>query len=204
MRDALPRGARTDRAYGLLSLAFNLKRDKMSADNPQKKLDELHALIEKIEMAMLTTRRPDGRLVSRPMATQKRDSIADVWFVTDIESHKLDELEHDANVNLGYYDTGSREWVSVSGKARISTDRERIRALYRRDWKMWFGEIDAVRDGGPDDPRFALILVEAESVVYLKVDKSKPMVLFEVAKGMITGDRPDIGETVKLDMSRKA
>ena len=32
------------------------------ADKP---LDELYALIEKIETAMLTTRRPDGRLVSR-------------------------------------------------------------------------------------------------------------------------------------------
>ena len=42
----------------------------MAADKP---LDELYALIDKIEMAMLTTRRPDGRLVSRPMATQKRD-----------------------------------------------------------------------------------------------------------------------------------
>ena len=170
----------------------------MSVD--QKPLDELYALIEKIEIAMLTTQRADGRLVSRPMATQKRDPIADLWFVTDIESHKLDELEREPQINLAYLDTRSREWVSVSGTAGISTDREAIRRRYQPDWKAWFGAIDEVRDGGPDDPRLALILVQAQSVTYMKRDKPAPLVLFEVARGMVTGRRPEIGRTrnVKL------
>ena len=167
--------------------------------NDGKKVDELHRLIEKIETAMFTTRRADGRLVSRPMATQKRDAIADLWFVTDIESHKLDELENDPNVNLGYLDPGSFEWVSVSGSARISTDRAQIRRLYQPDWKVWFGKIDDVRDGGPDDPRLALILIDADSVTYMKQDKSKPVVLFEVAKGMLTGSAPDLGKVRKVE-----
>ena len=172
----------------------------MAADAQQKQLHDLYSLIEKIETAMLTTRRPDGRLVSRPMSTQKRNPIADLWFVTDIESNKLDELEHDPHVNVGYFDTRSWEWVSVSGIASISTDRARIRSLYQPDWKAWFGEIDEVRNGGPDDPRLALILVDADTVIYMKREKSKPMVLFEVAKGMVTGSKPDIGETRKLQM----
>ena len=65
----------------------------MSATPQKKKLEELYELIERIETAMLTTRRPDSRLVSRPMSTQKRDPVADLWFVADLESHKMDELE---------------------------------------------------------------------------------------------------------------
>ena len=171
---------------------------------PQKHIDEIYALIDKIETAMLTTRRADGRLVSRPMATQKREPIAALWFVADVESDKMDELEHDPHVNLAYFDSGSWEWVSVSGSARISTDRELIHRLYRPDWRVWFGKIDNVRDGGPDDPRFALILVDAESVIYMKREKSKPMVLFEVAKGMITGERPDVGDVRKVDLRAKS
>ena len=38
-----------------------------------KKLDDLYDLIDGIEIAMLTTRRADGHLVSRPMQTQERD-----------------------------------------------------------------------------------------------------------------------------------
>ena len=176
----------------------------MDSETNAKRIEDLYALIESIETAMLTTRRQDGRLVSRPMATQKRDPIADLWFVTDVESHKLDELEHDPHVNLAYFDTGSYEWVSVSGTASISTDRQKIRELYQPDWRAWFGEIDEVRDGGPDDPRLALILVDADSVIYMKQEKSKPVVLFEVAKGMITGDRPDIGEVRRVDLGGKA
>jgi general stress protein 26 len=167
----------------------------------EKRLDELYTLIESIETAMLTTRRPDGRLVSRPMATQEREPIADLWFVTDAESSMLDEVEHDPHVNLAYFDTGSYEWVSVSGTARPSRDRDLIRRLYKPDWRAWFGKIDEVRDGGPDDPRLTLILVDADSVVYMKQEKSKPMVLFEVAKGMVTGSRPEIGETKRVDLS---
>lgn len=172
----------------------------MSASPQAKQLDELYDLIQQIKTTMFTTRRADGRLVSRPMATQKRDPIADLWFVADIESHKMDELESDANVNLSYFDTGSYEWVSVSGTATVSADRDEIRRLYEPDWKAWFGEIDEVRDGGPDDPRLALILVDADTVIYMKQDKPKPVVLFEVVKGMVTGQKPDLGEPEKLDM----
>ncbi|HEX6926327.1 MAG TPA: pyridoxamine 5'-phosphate oxidase family protein [Longimicrobiaceae bacterium] len=172
----------------------------MSTHSQAKQLDELYELIDKIETAMFTTRRPDGRLVSRPMATQKRDPLADIWFVTDIESHKLDELQGDPHVNLAYFDTDSYEWVSVSGTARISTDRAKVRELYQPDWRAWFGKIDETRDGGPDDPRLALVLVDADSVVYMRREKSKPMVLFELAKGMVTGSQPDIGETHRLEL----
>src|SRR5256885_5263796 len=88
-----------------------------------KKLDELYALMEGIEIAMFTTRRADGQLVSRPMATQERVSGTDLWFVTDISSHKLTELEQDRHVNLAYYNNRSREWVSVAGTAQVTQDR---------------------------------------------------------------------------------
>src|SRR6476469_9415685 len=158
-----------------------------------KNLKELYDLIEGIEIAMFTTRRPDGHLVSRPMATQTQAEGSDLWFVTDIESHKLDELEFDPPVNLAYYRDRTREWISVSGTATVSRDRRAIHDLYRPDWKAWFGDEGGERDGGPDDPRLALVLVDVHSVTYLKVDKPKPLVLFEVAKGMLTGTRPDVG-----------
>ena len=172
----------------------------MAGEEKRDQIGELYGLIEHIEVAMLTTRRTDGRLVSRPMATQKRNPIADLWFVTDIESDKMEELEHDPEINLAYFDNKSREWVSVSGRARISTDREQIRALYQPDWRIWFGAESETRDGGPDDPRLALILVDAESVVYMKQDKPKPAILFEIAKSLITGQQAELGEAKRVDM----
>ncbi len=162
--------------------------------NSQKKLEELDKLIEGIETAMFTTRRHDGHLVSRPMATQKRIDDADLWFVTDNDTHKLEELRMDPHVCCSYFDNKSREWVSVSGVARISRDKKRIHQLYQPDWKAWFGDEGGAKDGGPDDPRLTLIFVEADSVVYMTNTKPRPVILFEVLKGMVTGSTPDVGE----------
>ena len=164
-----------------------------------KKLEDLYALVDGIETAMFTTRRADGHLVSRPMATQQRTEGADFWFVTDVETHKLDELENDPHVNLAFYRDRTREWVSVSGTARISRDRAKIHELYAPDWKAWFGDEGGERDGGPDDPRLALILVEAHSVVYEKTDRPQPLVLFEVARAMVTGSPPNVSDLRHVD-----
>ncbi|MGI8546285.1 MAG: pyridoxamine 5'-phosphate oxidase family protein [Gemmatimonadaceae bacterium] len=164
----------------------------------EKKIEELYKLIDGIEIAMFTTRRADGSLVSRPMATQKRIAGADLYFVTDVESHKLEELENDPHVNVSYYRDRTREWVSVAGAARLSKSRAKIKELYRPDWKAWFGDEGGARDGGPDDPRIGLIMVDADSVEYMVVNKPRPVVLFEVAKGMLTGKRPNIGEENRI------
>jgi general stress protein 26 len=174
------------------------EKNRDNAVSTEKKLDELYELIGGIEIAMFTTRRPDGHLVSRPMATQERVTGTDLWFVTDISSHKLDELESDPHVNLAFYNLKSREWVSVAGTAIVTQDRNMIEELYKPDWKAWFGDEGGDRDGGPGDPRLALILVEAHSVEYMVVNKPRPVVLFEVAKAMVTGTPPNVGEERSL------
>jgi general stress protein 26 len=165
----------------------------------EKKLDDLYKLIDGIETAMVTTRRADGHLVSRPMQTQRRTTGTDLWFMTNVESEKFEELARDPHVNLAYYKDRTREWVSVSGRAILSRDRDLIDSLYKPDWKAWLGdEGDGVRDGGPHDPRIALILVEADSVVYSKSDRPMPLVLFQVVKAMITGEPPKVADLREL------
>jgi hypothetical protein len=40
----------------------------------------------------------------------------------------------------------------------------------------------------------ALLLIDAQSVVYGKRNKSKPVALFELVKGMVTGKEPDVAD----------
>ena len=160
----------------------------------EKKLDDLYKLIDGIETAMITTRRADGHLVSRAMATQRRTAGADLWFMTNAESEKFEEIAKDPHVNVSYYRDRTREWVSVSGKAILSKDRDLIDSLYAPDWKMWLGDQGGKYNGGPHDPRIAIILVEAHSVTYSKKDRPTPMVLFELVKGLITGEPPKVAD----------
>ena len=158
-------------------------------------LDKLYALIKEIKIAMMTTRRPDGHLESRAMATQKPASGADLWFVTAADTAKLEDIESDPHVNLAFFKEGSWEWISVSGLATISRDRQKIRELYAPDWKMWFAEEGDPRHGTADDPRMVLIGVDIHAAVFFEVGKPKPVVLYEMVKGWLTGTAPDIGET---------
>ncbi len=163
------------------------------------KLDDLYSLIDGIETAMVTTRRADGSLVSRPMQTQRRTTGTDLWFMTNIESEKYEELARDPHVNLSYFNSRSKEWVSVSGHAILSRDRDLIDSLYQPDWKMWLGdEGDGRRDGGPHDPRIGLILVQADTAVYSKHDRRTPRVLFNAMKAMITGAPPRAADMREL------
>ena len=160
----------------------------------KSELKKLYDLIENIEIAMMTTRRADGHLESRAMANQRQAGGADLWFVTLDGTAKLRDLEFDRHVNLAYYKDRTREWISVSGTAAISRDRAKIHELYAPDWKMWFPEGDDPRHGTPDDPRMVLIGVDVHAAVFLEVNKPAPVVLFEMVKGFVTGQQPDIGE----------
>ena len=177
------------------------KTQEKNRDNEvplEKKLDDLYTLIDGIEVAMFATRRPDGQLVSRPMQVQERTAGTDLWFMTNLESHKLEELATDPHINLAFYKDRTREWVSVSGTAIISRDRRVIKSLYRPDWKAWLGDEGGERDGSADDPRIALVLVEATTVTYSKKDRPAPLVLFAIARGMVTGHSPKVADLREL------
>jgi general stress protein 26 len=157
-------------------------------------LDKLYSHIDDIEIAMMTTRRADGHLQARAMATQKHADGADLWFVTLEDTPKLSDLAADAHVNLSYYKDRTREWVSVSGLAKVTRDRAKIHELYAEDWRAWFPKGDDPRHGTRDDPRMVLIGVDVHAAMFLEVNKPQPIILFELAKGWLTGSTPEIGE----------
>jgi general stress protein 26 len=157
-------------------------------------LEKFYTAIDEIDTAMMTTRRADGHLHSRAMANQKRAAGADLWFVCKEGSAKLADLSHDPHVCLSYYRDSNREWVSVSGIATISRDRAKIGELYEPDWQMWFDDEGDPRHGTPDDPRMVLIGVTIHAAEFLEVNKSKPVLLYELVKGWVTGTEPELGE----------
>ena len=99
------------------------------ADRAEDPIQELKALVKDIQIAMMTTRRPDGRLVSRPMATQEEAPGADFWFVTLRDADKVTDVAFDPNINLAFYKDRTTEWVSVSGKGVLTETHSVVRSL---------------------------------------------------------------------------
>jgi general stress protein 26 len=162
-------------------------------------VEKLYEHIDDIEIAMMTTRRRDGHLQSRAMATQKRAEGADLWFVTLDGAQKLHDIAGDPHINLSYYKDRTREWLSVSGRASIIRDRQKIHELWAPDWKAWFPKGDDPRHGTADDPRMVLIGVEVHAAAFFEVNKPQPVVLYELVKGFLGGSSPDIGEVHHIE-----
>jgi general stress protein 26 len=169
----------------------------------KSELSEFYELVDGLETAMMTTRTRDGHLRSRAMANQKAAAGADLWFVTMENSPKLAEIAGDPHVNLSYYRDSSREWVSVSGTAQISRNRDKIHELYAPDWQLWFPKDGDDRHGTRDDPRMVLIGVTVHAAEYLKIDAPRPVILFEMVKGWLTGTEPDLGEVQHVAEPRR-
>lgn len=185
-------------------MARHIKQLELPRSRPistNEKLGQLYELIDGIKTAMMTTRARDGSLVSRPMATQARAPGTDLWFMTNVEDSKIDELIADPHVNLGYFRERTGEYVSVSGLAHITQDPLRIYALYNPSWKLWLNDNGDDRDGGPDDPRIALIEVTAESATYMRMDRPYPITLFSIVRSILKGQRPSLGNHGYLDRS---
>ena len=140
----------------------------------------------------MITRRPTA--ISNPAPWPTRSALtAPTCGSSPQRAPQLRDIEHDPHINLAYYNPGSYEWVSASGIASLSRDRVKIRELYEPDWKAWFGQEGDPRHGTADDPGIVLIGIDIHAAVFLEVDKPKPVVLFELAKGWLTGERVEPG-----------
>jgi general stress protein 26 len=153
-------------------------------------LETIHHIMRGARFATVTTRGAGGALFSRPLAVLDHDFDGTVWFFTQDPSPKTEEIAADPHVNIAYVDGASH--VSLSGTAAVTRDS----ALIDRFWNPW---AEAWFDGGRDDPSVALLEVSAESVEFWHVDKPAVVRAFEVAKGLVTGKAPDVGESATVE-----
>lgn len=122
-------------------------------------------------------------------------------FHANSESGKTDDLATHPEVNLGFL-TNSGEWASLSGKATVETDREKVRKYYSPALKAWLGDLgDGKHDGGPEDPRVILIKVSAKTIQYATSQKTVVGQGVEVVKGIVTGEAAGVNKLRYLSES---
>lgn len=153
---------------------------------------KLRELVKDIHTCMLTTAGDDGRLYSRPMATQSAEFDGTLWFITSRSSPKIHELERDAHVNLGYQ--GKHAFVSVNGTARLVDDKKKLDELWSVAYRAWFPD-------GKDDPDIVLLEVRVETAEYWESHSPAVVHAVGLAKAVITGKPYDGGENGLIDLT---
>jgi general stress protein 26 len=122
-------------------------------------LEKLDKLIHGIDIAMLTTRLADGRLLSRPLRMQELDAEGALWFITDRNSHKAEEVRLQPQVNASFASAEHNTYVSVAGRAAVVFDKARLAQLWGPAMSVFYPK-------GKDDPELCLLRVQAESAEY--------------------------------------
>lgn len=171
-------------------------------ENPslKEKVEDLVAFVDKCKFCMMTTRvESSGLLASRCMALAAKESNGvDLLFHANSESGKTDDLASDSDINLSFL-TPTGEWASISGKASIETDRDIVKKYYSPALKAWIGDLgDGKHDGGPDDPRICIIRVKAVTTQYAISKRSVVGAFVELAKGITTGEAPNVNRLRQL------
>ncbi|MGZ5170351.1 MAG: pyridoxamine 5'-phosphate oxidase family protein [Burkholderiales bacterium] len=157
----------------------------------QEDYAKVHELVGEIKVAMMTTM-DDGIMRSRPLQTLRFDAEGVLWFFTSQSSPKVTEAQAEGwEVNLSYAHPGKHHYVSISGRAELTRDRDQMKALWTKWVEVWFPK-------GIDDPDLALLRVQMEQAEYWDAPGSAIGRLYALTKALSTGDKSALGENEKL------
>ena len=147
-------------------------------------------IMKDTRIAILTYVDELGRLVSMPMGTQDFEDPGTVHFITHADSDKMAAIAANPSVNVAY--SSGKGWVSLSGNAARNDDRALLE-------KLWDPSASAFMEGGPEDPNSTLLTVTADSASYWE-SPGKVATVVKMAKGVVTGDDPDLGDTGTVNL----
>jgi general stress protein 26 len=148
----------------------------------EKQGKEFLEVLKNFDAAMLVTRR-EHELRSRPMAIAESTADGRIWFVTSVDSAKLDEITENPQVNVAMQ--ANRKFLSVSGTTRATRDPAKIDELWNDSLGVWF-------EKGRNDPELILLEVVPSYAEYW--DRSglgAVKFMFAAAKSAVTGERLD-------------
>ncbi|MGP4845997.1 pyridoxamine 5'-phosphate oxidase family protein [Marinobacter sp. 1Y8] len=156
----------------------------------QEHKQKIWNLIKPIKTGMLTTLHGE-ELRARPMHLVQDRYDDTLWFFTDLESEKAFEVEQDRDVCITFADSHKDTYVSMTGVARLTSDKALVEEFWNPFVAAWFPE-------GKGAPNVGLIEVKINKGEHWNSDSSQMVQFFKMAKANAKDETPDIGEHEKF------
>ena len=149
-------------------------------------ITKLKELVEKSPTCFFSTVIQTGAFVhTRPMSVQKVDDDGTMWFQSASGySGQNKQLVHDPMVQLFFQASSFSDFLTVYGRATISTDRAKIKELWQPLLKTWF-------TGGVDDPRITAIRLVPDRGYYWSTKHNRAIVFAKMVIGAVIGKTLD-------------
>jgi len=152
--------------------------------------EKIKKMAESIDFTMMATDLKTQPFHAVPMSTKEVDAEGNIWFLSNKNSTHNQNIEKENHAHLIYADNGNFEFLSIYGRAHITTNPSRIKELYGSGDDAWFD--------GVDDPNITAIKVEPNEAWYWDTKSGKVLSLLKMIGASITGNEPDLGEEGKL------
>ena len=157
----------------------------------EDEVSRVWSLIEDISIAMVVTHAAGQAMRARPMAARADQAENAVYFLTDAEAAKDEEIRRDDNICLAFVDTGKQKYLSVTGRGEILNDRHKI----KRFWSVF----DTAFWRDADDPAIRLLKIAPERAEYWERAGVLATTIKMIAAQTV-GGRPDLGTSEKVDL----
>lgn len=149
--------------------------------------DRMWELANVIDICMFTTWDGD-RQRARPLSARvDRDAHA-VYFLVDIEGEKNAQIEKFPVVTLTWTDSSGYKYVSMTGQAKVSNDRAKIKDLWTSTDKAWWDD--------ENDPAIRLVTFDPDDGE-LWDSPNKFVAGAKMLMAAVTGAKPDMGDNAK-------
>lgn len=155
--------------------------------NQHEQQQKFYELLTRFDTGMLITHTGTAGLHGRPMAVAQVEDNCNLWFITGVDSPKIDEIRYNDNV-LVTFQNKKDEFVTLAGRAELVRNASKIDELWQESFKVWFPQ-------GKSDPNIALLHVRTEQGEYWdNTGANKLSYMLESLGAYATGDTPNIHE----------
>lgn len=157
-------------------------------------LKKLKDLAKSAENCFFCTNIKTGLPLSvRPMSVLEVDDEGNLWFISQKDSHKNDEIANDPFTHLFFQENKNSGFLNVYGISELVNDRKKVEELWNPLLKVWF-------QNGKDDPNISLIKVAPTSVYYWDTVHGEVVSFIKMAASVITGKTMDDSVEGKLEV----
>jgi len=160
----------------------------MSATEP---VDKVWKLMSEVGMAMLVTHAEGEGMRARPMAARVEVDDNAIYFFTDANAPKDQEIAHDSHVCLAFADPKASRFVSITGMAEVFADAGLAERLWRAADKAYFS--------GVTDPKLRVIRVTPDRGEFWE-GSGMLSTFASLLRAGARHERPKLGETAKVAM----
>lgn len=143
--------------------------DSINQNQPEENREDLFSgeaverikeMVKKAETCFFNTSPENAQQHgTRPMNVLDTDEAGNLWFLSASDSRKNQEIMADSTVKLFFQGSKHSDFLYITGKAKISKDKEKISKLWNPILKTWFTE-------GENDPRITVIQFIPEEGYY--------------------------------------